>query len=145
MERYYYDDAIEAAYMIEHFAFGILTEHRYYAAMSELNPDLNKDFYYLTPLGAIHEAASQIESGRTDCKYYFHPDSVKLLEPQENDLVDLGDHGFAIVVTRDGNNIDCALFDASSGLLKTGYWHRRWHPIIQRNNKAFIMPKSEVV
>lgn len=135
MERYYYSCPIEAAYMIKHH--GIKIDDHPWRNADDAGAKISIGMEEILDIAK--------ETKVVETWFFVHPDSVKLLEPQENDLVDLGDHGFAIVVARDGNNIDCALFDASSGLLKTGYWHRRWHPIIQRNNKPFVMPKSEVV
>lgn len=76
-------------------------------------------------------------------KAYIHSESHHILEPQVGDLVDLVHHGFAFVTEREGNNINCCLFDVNTGVFRDGYWHLKWVKIILRNGLAFMWPEEE--
>lgn len=59
--------------------------------------------------------------------------------PQKDDVLDMGNIGFAIVTEIEDNNINLAFTDLSVGLMKDGAWFRKWNQkIIQRNGRPVI-------
>ena len=120
-KRYYYDNPTAAIWMLQNFG------------MEFESPVLGRDIPLL-------DLIQMLAIGMTR-PILVKKSSEALLEPQKDDMVDLGDHGIAFVVERKDNNIDCALFDASTGMFKSGYWHRRWVPVIKRGSVNFHWPK----
>lgn len=131
--RYYYADPLAAAWMAKHHEMKF--EHLW---MFDRSP-------FGCELAFSGNVNIQAGSDNSHVKFYIHPDSLHLLEPRKGDLVDLGRHGFAFVTDRDDNNINCALFNPDIGVFKDGYWHRRWHPIIQRDGAVFMWPEREAI
>lgn len=106
MKKYYYDDPISAAYMAKNFDFQIMgSPHHIFEHWKDI-------------------AANYATGG----KYYLHPDSVKLLEPQEDDLCDFE---------------EVACCDCGTTIWEFGKHSGKVKQIIERNNKPFIMPKEE--
>jgi hypothetical protein len=103
--RYFYTWPLAAAWMAKHFGM-----------------EFETNLYISDWCAAI---VTQMEFGSVQEKYYIHPDSLHLLEPQKND----------IICIRDGDSISY------------GKWHSGNNTkdvrIIERNGSVFMWPKSE--
>lgn len=129
MSKYYYDCAIEAAYMAKNFGIKIQLWNRDVDTGETTYHDLENE---KTILGAYG----------FPIRLLVHPDSVVSLEPIKDDVVDTDRCGFGFVTEREENNINVALFQPNEGIFKDGYWFRRWIKIVSRGGKSFIMPKE---
>lgn len=130
-KKLFYTDPLAAIYMAREFGVKFIDAEKLVYDDGDIN-------YFFDIFANVDDVINAYTK-----EHYIHPDSYDIFEPQKDDLVDLGDHGFAFVTERKGNNINCALFHIENCAWKDGYWHRRWVPIIQRNNKPFFTPESE--
>ncbi len=124
MVKYYYDDPLQAAYMLREFNFKI--------GCYDID-DLN--YFEEDSLNSLSDGIgnNQIESD-IDSAYIIHPDCYELLKPKEGDLgKDSGNPLYYYLfwegVWRSLNGIKLE----DNGTIE----------IIQRNNKAFFTPKIE--
>lgn len=115
MARLYYTCPIEAAYMAKNFGVKIMVNDTEGTEMLCVISSLSRD------------------------KYYIHPDSLSVFEPQEGDLVYcMGSYQIMPADIDDfGVKYDRRIIIQNvTSPIATG-------KIIQRNNKPFIMPQSE--
>ncbi len=129
MPKYFYSDALKAAWMIKEFGFKYFSQHPlgggYKTRMREYNI-----------AGQVLEAFIDEDDGSIDIsfsiKFYLNLECHELLKPQENDI--LQNHiGQLFKVSKSGVYIDGA-----------GEWSRDdTTNIIQRNGVAFFMPEVE--
>lgn len=123
-DKLYYTDPLQAAWMAREF--GVKFENEDDAAM------------FVIEGGDEYATLSQMQQTITSKKYYIHPDSYHIFEPQEGDVVEY--------------NIICdkyPLEKRASHCLVTKTMMQTlgaiWvlEEIIQRNNTAFFMPLVE--
>jgi len=114
MTKRYYDDALQAAWMAREFGVRITTENGLDVANVAVGmaSRLNDSFVYHDP------------------PYHIHPDSLRLFEPIEGDLVTSWSFPDGI--------------RSKSGIQKSLISKGREVKIIQRNGKAFFMPEEEL-
>jgi hypothetical protein len=110
-KRFFYRDPLEAAYMAKHFGMKFsFDEYRYQWNSEKLEfsatPILKKSH---SRCGSPNKILSSMAS--VSIKFYIHPDSLHLLEPQVRDLVFSGD---------DLSNV--GMFDLQN-IEKIGYVH----------------------
>lgn len=127
--RYFYKDPLAAAWMMKHFGV------TYYV------PDVH-GFASVTEIEDLQLQA-------LDKKFYIHPDSLHLLEPQVGDAIEpsssvMGIYkiGNAIMVDRTINAIPhIAYMDLKTVMSIEKKWGK--NKIIQRNGIPFMWPESE--
>lgn len=132
MTRYCYTDPLAAAWMAKHFGMKFYWEskdkkHRidYERAEQIL---LECFDVQISGYGMSMDKSIELDRGL----FYIHPDSVKLLEAQEGDMIAFQGETFAgaeVYMAADHTAID---FDPKEGT-----------KIIQRNGIAFIWPEVE--
>lgn len=122
--NYYYTDPLEAAYMAKYHGMEIV--YKYIGVKGEALKGAN-----ISVGGLSHDLImSNYKSYQEpDGKFYIHPDSLKILEPQEGDLVEWLDSYRNI--TRE--EIIVLAFDIEQKKVR----------IIQRNGRPFFMPIEE--
>lgn len=117
-KRYYYTDALAAAWMSKHFGM----RHAFYDERSDLRE-------YETPItGADDEWRA--DRGR----FYVHPDSLDLLRPRVGDVL-------YTRLGRGGVSIEEIMNEERQG--QAHFILKRGGRIIQRDGKAFLAPESE--
>lgn len=105
-------------------------------AAAWMNKKFGMVFQSFTSGGEKYTVFEIDEVGKIDtpCKYYIHPDSVKLLEPQVKDLVIVQLEGY---------------YPTPTHFHSQEYW--QYHPdtklisIVQRNGIPFMWPEMEQV
>jgi hypothetical protein len=141
---YYYDCAIEAAYMAKNFGFLFYKKDvpTFAGGITWVNN------YPAAPYKNSTEALEgELHLKKENNKYCVHPDSVKLLEPQEGDI-GINEIGATGTYQKYYENLgDNKSFPRI--IVPAGFCSCRRIPIgackiIQRNNKPFIMPKVEI-
>lgn len=126
MKKYYYDDPLAAAWMAKHFRIQF-EEGRYYEG--------------------IGVKITTTVAG----KFYIHPDSIELLEPQEGDLIIIDrdyTRGFypSLVkgVLKEGDDLFLVEDLDGEELSECYISFDSIKEIIQRNSIPFMWPKEEV-
>lgn len=117
--KYFYRDVIKAIWMEKHFKIPLYKE------------DLKRNWMP----GELGIQAEKYTYYADDEKYYIHSDYHEILIPQIGDLVLFGN-----------GNVKHWIYDSEYYIdpkngIKIKY---NWQEIIQRNDKAFFMPESEV-
>ena len=121
MNKYYYDNAIDALYMAEKFGVEFYREYKDESAAYYDKQDLID------------------EIGTIDIKLYVIPESMSIFEPKDGDEWRIGDW---ILLYCDGDN-DCN-YNPSTCINSTDFAaSEKPKTLICRNNKPFIMPKEE--
>lgn len=122
MTRYFYTDPLAAAWMAKHFGMRL--------SLSAFDSDEVKLYNGEVKLlcNTLVVCSTGFVAGLADGKFYIHPDSVKLLEPQEGDVCE---HP----MLKNYYHID-------------GEENSRWAndlrmKIIQRNGIAFMWPETD--
>jgi hypothetical protein len=146
-KRYFYTDAIAAAYMAKHFGMKFGIKHNGKIAWNCISEALNNNSW--GPLATPDDILDPIS--RHEC-LYIHPDSLHLLEPQKGDkvsyswgqtdegwdevkaIVSSGDEGYAVT----GNGERCVLIDSGDYP-----YISRITRIFQRNGLPFMWPQGE--
>lgn len=138
MKRYFYRDALAAAWMAKHFGMGFHTG----------GGDFCKMEMHATAQGYVED-----HFGLNAYRWYIHPGSLHLLDPQPGDKIALlpGGGGKEIwadvsrFVRKDdelypsmGNGSPIIMFDGMAY-----QYASRMTKIIQRNGKVFHTPESE--
>lgn len=146
--KYYYDCPIEAAYMAKNFGLRITAE----LPLRYNKLEVLKRIYNISFGGDEMELSySEVIDKSDGSKFYLHLSSVKLLEPQESDvIISYDNRAFAQDVYAGGKEA-CARAQAHERDAIYEMWFARFeeilkrpnHEIVQRNNKPFIMPKTE--
>lgn len=129
--RYFYTDPLAAAWMAKHFGMKFKDEH------IEVFPV--RSWISLQDLKGIDVELKEF------AKFYLHPDSVKLLEPQHSDVV------LCAICGTDGKHLyDDAGFASDDGRVVTDLFYNDDKgiktddcKIIQRNGIAFHWPEVE--
>lgn len=122
--RYYYTDALAAAWMAKHF--GMFFDNDCAVVALSL-----KD-------AVLDEIATY--------KAYIHPDSLYLLKPQQWDLVEHDGISYGLVTDYDDDEEAAIQYDTDeNGVTRAGLAAIDDLVIIQRNGIAFMWPESEVV
>jgi hypothetical protein len=133
----YYDCPIEAAYMVKNFGVKFQVYPYGQAVLS--------DFSYDT---LTHHLESCLEDKEVRWKYYIHPDNLSIFEPRIGDLIHVGygDYGelHEIGVDEGGFKSNLALGGERGLGREIMRYQTSPREIIQRDNKAFIMPKEEL-
>lgn len=111
--RWYYDDALAAAWMAKHF---------------EMKFEAPDDGPPLDLLGVILCADMGME------RFDIHPDSLYLLEPQDGDLVSINDGESAALIKGDG-------FLETFKAMRPQFY--KSETIIQRNGIPFMWPQQK--
>lgn len=131
MTRYFYIDPLAAAWMAKHFGMkfenGIFFEE--FLESTEWGTQPGR-WIYRGDQEFIEENKENQSHPIWPNKVYIHPDSVKLLEPQIDDLVE----------TTVDFCVDCGA--------EYGHYFKGHYPIkkiIQRNGIAFMWPEAESV
>lgn len=132
MKRFYYDDALAAAFMAKHFGMKFAN-----SIGQELRPsieDNGKPFY------GHHFNTGKLSTIESDIAY-IHADSLYLLEPMVGDLGSLKDFVYGAVCVLD--------LDRYRGRLMWLWGDDQYEEltdgkIILRNNMPFHSPKEEV-
>jgi len=117
----YYDDPLQAAWMAREFGVA-------------MNPEGDGMDEYAGKVYS-HEIVDLAQKGRFDVKYYIHPDSYHIFEPQDWDLGRyVGTYPFAWFKENGWftQNEKCEPPDAGDVI-----------EITRRDNKAFFMPLEE--
>lgn len=114
----FYTDALAAAWMHKHFGM----RHCFLDERGELRE-------YEVPITGEDDAWRAGVDGR----FYVHAESLRLLEPRINDIVEVHDNT--------GFHIPRRLHDVYDTQCLGCEW--TFHRIIQRNGKAFHSPESE--
>jgi len=143
MTRYYYTDALEAAYMAKHHGVKLQVDKMKACIASGEPPYYPDDFLPLDVCNALVDCIRKLHWEREEQRFYIHPDSVHLLEPQEGDLlayqhddiedvcwVGLHSQTYELVV-----QIDSLSWMSPIELHQT--------KVIQRNNKPFFWPEHD--
>ncbi len=136
MSKYYYNDPLKAAWMMQEFDFKFFALHSD-EQMSEYDLQENeRKFDWLeccsmdfgTEIISIEEAFGFIKSASG--KIYIHPDCHEMLKPQDGDIGSDGDSParFERGAWRSDEYIDMGVDT---------------YAIIQRNGNAFFMPEVE--
>lgn len=136
MKRYYYTDPLAAAWMAKHF---------WIAYTEPLAFGFNN--------GQFTIARSPHLDMHNESRYYIHPDSVRLLEPQLYDFYDMGEDGgiVHIVTNEEMQTIENDIPSISNqyitlellcGNEPSGCYDFGWFPI-RRDDKPFFWPESE--
>lgn len=121
--RYYYDDPLAAAWMAKHFGMEFHGEN----GQLEINSDEGSTWFCeLCDLGHKYMGP-----------FYIHPDSLHLLEPQEEDI-GIDAEGALCNGCKDGWYYENAKAEEYGDFEPT-----LPVTIIQRNGKAFMWPQSE--
>lgn len=110
--KYFYTEPLAAAWMAKHFGMVFLHE--------------NGEVQY----GYVNGFDS-CEPRNCERKHYIHPDSLHLLEPLKDDVVEY------ISLHQEGYIVSLVYFDVGNP--------SQVKKIIQRNNIAFMWPESEEV
>lgn len=132
MTRYYYTDPLAAAWMAKQY--GMQFEPR--------EKSWNKIEHWTSLIAELEDCHS-IEEDRARGKYYIHPDSLPLLEPNIGDLVIFLNARTTHIVS------DVCSFASGYKTISVQDKDNNFYPeelkIIQRNNIAFIWPEREEV
>jgi len=126
MAKLYYTDPLAAAYMAREF--GIL--------IGQWDDERG---VFFTKIAWLTEQLGASSKG----KYYIHPDSYKIFEPQDKDLITLGRIEDDFFVIRE-NHKDWYGYDNVINRDRSFLTNDKFK-IIQRNNKPFFWPESEEV
>jgi len=158
--KLYYDDALKAAWMAREFDVDIyVPEHRWF-----------KDEWHYSAIGLCHELIEEDKMNGRHLRYYVHPDSLPIFEPQVGDwLVEysqiepelLRTVSYCVtldaytyepqVALQEGFRTNCGTLDKPSGYSFGGH---QWimkdykpdysrYKILQRNGKPFFAPEVE--
>lgn len=146
MTRYYYDDVLEATWMAREFGF------KFYNCVDESdinNPATFEKEFKRCCIDLVHN----------EIKYFVHPDSCYFLQPQAGDYVEVDRFYWERQKTREDLEpffIPCRVFGCKTTLSISypGHTYETWDveknekplipfKMIQRNGKAFFMPKVE--
>lgn len=124
--KFYYTDPLAAAWMAKHFGMKIAPDPREFPNAGDASFDEN---------GVLMQASLAAMGAPKWRKWYVHPDSLSILEPQMGDLM-TSEH-------RDGR-IASFSKDGSFEDVDDYTWHKDIPvKIIQRNGFAFMWPESE--
>jgi hypothetical protein len=140
--KYYYDDPLAAAWMVKHFGM------RFELVM--FNVDTKNVVHHLcSPELFVEWPRLNLDTERFGLNYYIHPGDHHLLDPIPGDLVRRKTDGICYVCVdekalHDGWGVFAAPSAAYYGRTDS-YQSIPFDAldIIQRNGKAFIIPKQE--
>jgi hypothetical protein len=138
-ERLFYTDPLAAAWMAKHFGTAFQCRDR--------ESDFFRDIEFTLFANDVHWSAVVWEL--SDRRFYIHPDSLHLLEPQPGDLFRFGERGPVYECIPDHDDSIAKLgniplppqWEVSYAREK----NRGRIKIIQRNGIAFMLPESEGV
>ena len=140
MTKLYYDDAVVAAYMYYKFMIKFIGVNYEYK-----NDNCTEESRYETYKGEIENFIGHEELYCPYDRYYIHSDSMPIFEPKEGDLIH-GKEKYLDVYKRVDDIV-------KSKSIVTGFWSDGLHysltddfekwTIIQRDGKAFFMPKEK--
>lgn len=134
--RYFYTDSLQAAWMESRF--GVKFEN---AELSIIGNSMA--YYFVNPR----------DGSRFKGRFYIHPDSLKLLEPQEGDI------GIEMVKSARGEEtLECGIFQLNEHYNESSRWLTFQKPnehdhndtlsgkekVIFRNGKPFFWPEIEI-
>ena len=129
MKRYYYTDALAAAWMAREFGFKYIDRY----TCDETGKCLN-----YTVDWKVFQEGDDLTS--PIAKYELHPDSLPLLEPKGGDIVMAYSNSSKsfrpMAVGNPPDEFGCTVYHAVCEL-------NNGLKIIQRDNKAFFMPECE--
>lgn len=123
--RYFYTDALAAAWMAKHFGMKIAPDPREFPNAVNASFDAN---------GVLQQACLAEMGTPKWRKWYIHPDSLHLLEPQVEDLVTINGGESANIATHPEF---CEALKANADRFVAPV------KILQRNNTAFMWPERE--
>ena len=126
MDKLYYDDPLQAAWMAREFGAILFSPE-------DKEKDYEEEFYSWESILELWEFDN------LDC-VYIHPDSPSIFEPELDDLVEWHGLMFGLVI---GENKDDEVIGIQHGESDVYTVSKEECRIIQRDNKAFFMPKTE--
>lgn len=138
-KKLYYDDPLAAAYMAREFGVEFLQDE----LVDEVSCASPKLFTSASHFDDKFHFHINDKKGR---KYYIHPDSYHIFEPQGNDVgfdtCDNETYLCNVGIEMNWPGYENAVLTCNDG---GDFWkiHDNFK-IIQRNNKPFFMPKEEV-
>ena len=127
-KRYYYDCPLQAAYMAKYFGMKFGLKCNGIVVWDCQRNGMSKEWHPITEWQHIAEDGASEDYQ----PLYIHPDSLSILEPQEDDVI-IDDEDYPWLVSSCGYRNNCTIFEAQE-------WMKE---IIKRDGKPFFWPLVE--
>jgi hypothetical protein len=140
MPKYYYNDALIAAWMA--INFNVMFTKEIIAGMAQSIHHHDSPVDYDIVIKIAKNRKWDKRQSRYKIPYYIHPDCYEMLKPQVGDLIEYSAHKTEYIAGRDRIHHEASMDGFISLVDFNKYWgDKELAPIIQRNEKAFFMPE----